>query len=148
MVKFMKKEIMKLAILEAIKANKNDEVPVGAILVKNDVIISKGRNNRQKKKNVLGHAEINAIIKGAKKNKDWRLDGFELYCSLEPCPMCACFIKESRIKKIYYNLPRKNDRTIEYFKKNNIKIEQITINDGIFDEQNKMILQNFFQKRR
>lgn len=90
---------MKLAILEAIKANKNDEVPVGAILVKNDVIISKGRNNRQKKKNVLGHAEINAIIKGAKKNKDWRLDGFELYCSLEPCPMCACFIKESRIKK-------------------------------------------------
>lgn len=139
---------MKFAIKEAVKAYKKNEIPVGAVLVKNNKIIAKSHNNRQRKMNVLGHAEINAIIKGAKKNGDWRLENFELYCSLEPCPMCACIIKESRIKKVYYNLSRNNNSTMDYFIKNNIDVEQIIINDGIFDEKNKFCLQNFFQKKR
>lgn len=144
----MKKKFMKHAILEAFKSYKKGEIPVGAILVKNNKIIAKAHNNRQKRTNVLGHAEINVILKGAKKNKDWRLDDYELYCSLEPCLMCANVIKESRIKKVYYNLPRTNESTATFFLKNNIYVEQILINDNEYDEQNRYYLQNFFKKRR
>ena len=62
--------------------------------------------------------------------------------------MCANVIKESRIKKVYYNLPRTNESTATFFLKNNIYVEQILINDNEYDEQNRYYLQNFFKKRR
>lgn len=105
---------METAYKEALKAYKNDEIPVGAVVVKNNRVISKAHNDRQKRSNVLGHAEINAIVKAAKRQKDWRLDGYVLYVTLEPCDMCRAIIKESRIEKVYYLLEQKKIKTADH----------------------------------
>lgn len=84
------------------KAYVKDEVPVAALIVKNNKIIARSINKRNKSCNLLGHAEISCIIKACKKIKDWRLDDCTMYVTLEPCHMCKEIIKESRIKKVYY----------------------------------------------
>lgn len=93
------------AILEeAKKAYRKDEVPIGAIIVKNGQIIAKGHNKRQKSHLCTDHAEIIAIKKAEKKLKDWRLFDCELYVTLAPCQMCKEVIKQTRINKVYYLL--------------------------------------------
>ena len=100
-------EYMNIAFDEAKKAFKCDEVPIGAVLVKNDKIIAKSHNNKEKKSCCLCHAELNVIKKASKKFKNWRLDDCELYVTLDPCPMCASAIKQSRISTVYSALHRK-----------------------------------------
>lgn len=85
-----------------------DEIPVGAIVVRNGEIIGKGINSREREKSVIGHAEINAINDACRTIGDWRLDGCEMYVTLLPCMMCAGAIYESRIKKVYYLCDRTN----------------------------------------
>jgi len=85
-----------------------DEVPVGAVVVKDGMIIGEGMNNRESSDLVSGHAEINAINAACCYLGDWRLDGCELYVSLEPCMMCTGAIVESRIKSVYYLCDRTN----------------------------------------
>ena len=94
-----------------IKAKKHNEVPIAALIVKNNKIISKAYNKVEKNNNVLNHAEILAIIKASKKIKNWRLDNCELYVSLEPCEMCKTIIKKARIKKIYYFTKQNKHKT-------------------------------------
>lgn len=90
-------------------AKNNNEIPVGAVIVdKNNKIISTGHNDRQNSYNILGHAEINAIINAGKYIKDWRLDGYTMYVSLEPCEMCSVIIKESRLDKVFYFVESEN----------------------------------------
>ena len=85
-----------------------DEIPVGAIVVRNGKIISEGINSRESMNSVIGHAEINAIEDACKVVGDWRLDDCEMYVTLLPCMMCSGAILESRIKKIYYLCDRTN----------------------------------------
>lgn len=92
---------MKLALKEAKKAYDLDEVPVGAIIVKDGIVIAKAHNLREKTQSSLSHAEILCIQKACKKLNSWRLDGCEMYITLEPCTMCAGAIIQSRIKNIY-----------------------------------------------
>lgn len=92
---------MKEALKEAKKAYKKEEVPVGAIIVKDGKIIARAHNIKETKKNAVGHAEILAIQKACKKLKAWRLIDCEMYVTLEPCSMCAGALINSRIKKIY-----------------------------------------------
>ena len=109
-------------IIEMIKLAKNaydnDDVPVGAIVVKNGKIIGRGFNKKNKSKIVTDHAEIIAIKEASKKIHDWRLDECELYVTLEPCKMCCEVIKQSRIKKVYYllnsNFYNESQREIKY----------------------------------
>ena len=89
-------------IKEAKKAFAKDEVPVGCIIVKNDEIIAKAHNLKEKQKDTTAHAEILAIKKAQKKLNDWRLTDCIMYSSLEPCPMCAGAILHARLKKIIY----------------------------------------------
>ena len=84
------------------KAYIKDEVPIAALIVKDNKIIARSINKRNKSSNLLGHAEISCIIKACKKIKDWRLNDCTMYVTLEPCHMCKEIIKESRIKKVYY----------------------------------------------
>ena len=98
----MQENIVKQLLKEAKKAYKKDEVPVGALIVRNGEIISKGHNQRITKNNALYHAEIVAIEKACKKLKSWRLDDCEIWVSLEPCLMCVGAIMQSRIKKVYF----------------------------------------------
>jgi len=98
----MEEVFMKEAIKEAKKAYKRKEVPIGAVIVYKNKIIARGYNLRESKKNPLLHAEIVAISKACKKLKSWRLDECDLYVTLEPCPMCAGAIIQSRIKNIFF----------------------------------------------
>ena len=97
-----KEKFMKKALQEAKKAYNKLEVPVGCIIVKNGEIIAKAHNLKETKYDTTKHAEILAIQKASKKLQSWRLIDCEMYVTLEPCPMCAGAIINSRIKKIYY----------------------------------------------
>lgn len=97
----MKEIFMKKALEEARKAYLKEEVPVGAVIVKNDEIISCAHNLRETLNDPTAHAEILAIRQAAEKLNNWRLTGCEMYVTLEPCPMCAGAIFQSRLKKIF-----------------------------------------------
>ena len=106
---------MEEAIKESKKALRRNEVPIGAVIVKDEKIIACGFNKREKTKNALAHAEIVAINKACKKLKDWRLEDCTIYVTLEPCPMCAGAILNARIKRIVYGAKDKtaNDELLE-----------------------------------
>ena len=98
----MDKKFMERAIELAKESALEGEVPVGAVIVRDGEIISEGRNRREKDKNALGHAELEAIDNACRELGGWRLWQCELYVTLEPCPMCAGAIINSRIKKVYF----------------------------------------------
>ena len=91
---------MRLALLEAEKAFLDGEVPVGAVIVRDGEVVSTGRNRREKGKNALCHAEIEAIDGACRALSGWRLPRCEMYVTLEPCPMCAGAIINARIPEI------------------------------------------------
>ena len=93
---------MRKAIEFAKEAYDDDEVPVGAVIVRNDEIVATGRNRREKQKNALLHAEIDAINNACKALGGWRLWNCEMYVTLEPCPMCAGAIINAHIPKVYF----------------------------------------------
>jgi len=97
----MKDRFIKVALDEAMIAYNLNEVPVGAVIIKDGNIITKAHNLKRNTNNVLNHAEIISIIEASQYNGDWRLNGCEMYVTLEPCPMCAGAIAQSRIKKLY-----------------------------------------------
>ena len=138
---------MNFFMLEAVKqsliAQKNDDVPVGAVIVCNNKIIAKSHNKKEKSNDATNHAEILAISKACKKRNSWHLDDCELYCTMEPCMMCCGAIIQSRIKKVYYLVKNEKFGCTELLK--NSKIEVIEMED-IFDM--KYILNNFFKNKR
>ena len=97
----MKELFMKEALKEAKKAYDKLEIPVGAIIVKDDEIIARGYNQKEIKKDPIKHAEIVAIEKACKKLDTWRLNGCSMYVTLEPCSMCAGAIIQARLDKVY-----------------------------------------------
>lgn len=125
----------------SIKAMKNNEVPVSAVIILNNKIISKTYNKRTKTHNVLAHAEVRCITKAARKLKDWRLDNCIMYVSLYPCSLCQEVIKESRIKEVYYIL--KNPET----KNQKTSFKQLKISKNIYLKFENNIC-SFFKKMR
>ena len=98
----MQLKFMKQAIKEALKAKEKDEVPIGAVIVLDGKIIARAHNQMEEKQLATAHAEILAINKACKKQKSWRLDGAEMYVTVEPCAMCAGAIANARIKSVYF----------------------------------------------
>lgn len=146
----MESEYMKIALIEAKKSYKKGEVPVGAVIVKNGNIIAKAHNEKETKNISIYHAEILAIKKACKKLKTWRLDGCELYVTLEPCLMCAGAILQSRISKLYYATENEKFGYISSIdsilnQKNNHKVE---INIGIYQKESQKLLIDFFKNKR
>ena len=127
----------------AVDSFNNDEIPVGAIVVKDNQIIGVGINNREREKCVVGHAEINAINDACNHIGDWRLDDCDMYVTLLPCMMCSGAIYESRINNIYYLCDRTNVR----FKPSDY-INVIKINDDLYNEKYRKLLQLFFENKR
>lgn len=97
----MNNKFINIAYKEAKKAYEKKEVPVGAVIVKDNKVIAKAYNLREKNKSSLSHAEILCINKACKKLDSWRLDGCEMYVTLEPCAMCAGALTQARISKVY-----------------------------------------------
>ncbi|MFH1453815.1 MAG: tRNA adenosine(34) deaminase TadA [Armatimonadota bacterium] len=145
------KYFMKQAIKEAEKARKKEEVPIGAVLVLEDKIISRGHNLRETKTNPLYHAEIIAVDKASKKLKKWRLRGTKLYVTIEPCPMCIGAAINARIKEVVYGAPDpkagacKSIMNIPFNKKLNHKVK---VKKGILEKECREIIQKFFKELR
>lgn len=138
----MQEKYLKTLMKLAKRASTKNEVPVSAIIVKNDKIISKAFNKREQSHNVLAHAEVIAIKKASKKLKTWRLFDCDLYVTLKPCSICENIIKQSRIRNVYY-LIDKPDTKKEY---NKTKFNKMNI--CTYEQMYELILKNFFQKKR
>ncbi len=146
-----KEKFMKEAIKEAKKAYGKLEVPIGAVIVKNGKIIARGHNQKEEKADTTMHAEIIAIKKASKKIGVWRLNGCEMYVTLEPCPMCAGAIINARLDKIYIGtMDEKNGacgsvtNVLEEYKQNyNVQKEE-----GIHQKECKEMLKKFFKELR
>ena len=134
------KEFMNEAIKLAIKSYEDDEVPVGAVVVKDNEIIGCGYNQKDKTKNPLKHAELIAIEDACKYIGDWRLNGCILYTTFEPCMMCMGAIVESRISKVVYGV--KKDEQMFY------NLNDIEIVGGVLEEKCLHLLQKFFKNKR
>lgn len=138
----MKEEFIFAAYKESLKAYNRNEVPIGAVLVKDGKIIAKGYNKKITNRNPMAHAEINCILKATKKFKTWRLDNCELYVTMEPCEMCRQIIAEARIKKVYFFTERLK------FKNNYKQTKYLLIENKIICNKYKKILKDFFAKLR
>ncbi len=144
-------KFMKEAIKEAKKAELVDEVPIGCVIVKDGKIISRGHNIRETKQNPIGHAEIIAITKASKKLSSWRLDGCDIYITLEPCIMCSGAIIQSRIKHIYFGAfdPKGGaiGSSINVLEANNIN-HHPEVTSGVLQEECSSLLTNYFKNKR
>ena len=96
-----KEKFMKEAIKQAKKAYDKEEIPVGAVIVKDGKIIARGYNKKEEKKDTTQHAEIIAIQKASRKIGAWRLQDCEMYVTLEPCAMCTGALIQARLKRVY-----------------------------------------------
>ena len=139
---------MDAALKEAEKAFEKNEVPVGCVIVKDNKIIARAHNQRHSKNSVLGHAELIAIEKANRKLKTWILEGCTIYVTLEPCPMCAGAILQSRMDKVIFGAYEPKFGACGSIvnllaeEKFNHKVE---IEGGVMEDQCKTLLKNFFQ---
>ena len=144
-------KFMRMALEEAQKAGDIGEVPIGAIVVKDDVVVGRGFNKTETSKDPTAHAEMEAIRMAAKTLGGWRLIGCDLYVTCEPCSMCAGAIVWSRIKNLYIGtMDPKAGACGSVF---NIVQEQklnhnVNIQTGILQEECSKILKDFFKNLR
>ena len=142
---------MKIAIQEAIKAEKEDEVPVGAVLVKDGLVIAKAHNQPISTNDATAHAEIQLIRAAGKIQENYRLTGTSLYVTLEPCAMCLGAMMHARIERIVYGThdPKtgvcgstENLIDAKFFN------HKITLTSGVLENECRRLLKNFFISRR
>ncbi|TDT51942.1 tRNA adenosine(34) deaminase TadA [Fonticella tunisiensis] len=142
---------MSMAIEEAKKAYILDEVPVGAVIVRNGNIIAKAHNLRETLKDALAHAEILAIREACRVLNGWRLIGCDIYVTLEPCPMCAGAMVNSRINRVIFGAydPRAGACGSLYNIANDTKLNhRVEIVSGVLEDECKGLLQAFFKEKR
>ena len=144
------RQAMLLAIKNAKSAAADGEVPVGAVVLKNGKVIGEGRNRREKGKNAVWHAEIEAIENACQTIGSWRLRGCELFVTLEPCPMCAGAIMNARLDRLVFGAYDENGGFIisrnELF--DVLPEVRPTIVGGYMENECAEILESFFQNRR
>ena len=142
---------MALALEQAKKAEEHGEVPVGAVLVKDGLLVAKAHNQPISTNDPTAHAEIEALRKAGRKLKNYRLSGTTLYVTLEPCAMCLGAMMHARIERIVFGTsdPKtgvcgsKADLTSEVFFNHRIKVQ-----GGVLEKETKNLLQSFFKSRR
>ena len=143
-------KFMRLALEQAHLAYKMGEVPVGAVVVRNGEVVGTGYNRRETDKNAVAHAELLAIDDACKRLGGWRLWECELYVTLEPCPMCAGAIINSRIKRLVYGASDKKAGSVESI----VRMFDLPYNHkppytaGVLEEECSQILKSFFKEMR
>ena len=142
--------VMREALRLAREASDNGEVPVGAVVVKDGVILSEGRNRREKGRSALAHAELEAIAGACAALGGWRLWQCDLYVTLEPCPMCAGAIINARIPRVFFGARDKKagscGSVVNLFDLPYNHKPQVT--GGILEEECSALLSDFFRKLR
>jgi tRNA(adenine34) deaminase len=142
---------MKEAIKEAKRAEEIGEVPIGAIIVKGNEIIARGHNRRELDRNPLAHAEIIAIQEASRKLGGWRLIGTTLYVTLEPCPMCAGAILQSRIERVVFGASDPKAGcvgTLMNLLQDERFNHQAEVDQGVLAEECGLLLKDFFKQIR
>ena len=142
---------MSLAIKQAIKAEKVGEVPIGAVLVRDGLLISKAHNQPITKNDATAHAEIQLLRKAGKKLENYRLINTTLYVTLEPCAMCFGAIIHARIKRIVYGAYDSKTGVCGSSKdlsKANFFKHKISITGGVLEKKCSQLLYTFFKTRR
>lgn len=145
-----KEDFMRLALEQAKRSFDEGEVPVGAVVTRNGEVVSVGRNRREYGKNALYHAEIEAIDEACKKLGGWRLWECEMYVTLEPCPMCAGAIVNSRIRKVYFGArDDKNGAVVSVMQMFDFPFtHKPEFEGGVMENECAAILSEFFKKLR
>jgi len=142
---------MEQALKEAEKARKKGEMPVGAVVVKDGVIISRGHNEKEAKNDSTLHAEITAIKRASKKLGSWRLTDCDLYVTLEPCTMCAGAIIQARIRNLYIGTSDLKagaaGSVIDVFRVKEFN-HRVDVVWGVLEEKCSSILSDFFKELR
>ena len=150
-MKSIDEKFMLLAIKEAEKSASLDEVPVGAIIVKDNKVIARGHNLREKSNDPTSHAEINAIRKACKKLDSWRLEDCTIYVTIEPCSMCAGTLLWTRIKRIVYGACDLKGGALgssfSLFDVKNINHHPEVVG-GILQEECGKMMSSFFKEKR
>ena len=142
---------MRLALQQAQQAQAEDEVPVGAIILNQDRIIAAAYNQREQLHDPTAHAEMIAITQAAEAIGDWRLEHCTMYVTLEPCPMCAGAIIQSRIPRIVYGAtdPKAGAVTSLYNLLTDTRLNHtVQVTGGVLAEDCGRILTNFFRSKR
>ena len=145
------KKYMELAFKEAEKALEMDEVPIGAVVVKDGEVIGRGYNLREKEQDPTAHAEIIAIREAAQNLGSWRLESCEIFVTLEPCPMCTGAMIQARIKRLVYAASDPKGGTagsLYNLADDNRFNHQIEVKKGIMAEKSSKMLKNFFKNLR
>jgi tRNA(adenine34) deaminase len=142
---------MRQAIEEAQKAEAIAEVPIGAVIVKDGVVIGRGHNLRETTANPTAHAEMLAILDASARLGAWRLTDCDLYVTLEPCPMCAGAILQSRIRRVIYASPDPKAGcagTLMNLLQDSRFNHRCEVVSGVLQEECSTMLSNFFRKLR
>lgn len=146
-----KEFFMKEALKEAGKAYSKGETPIGAIIVKEDKIIARAHNLRELNSDPTAHAEILTLRKAAKRLGGWRVLDCDLYVTLEPCPMCAGAIIQSRIKRLFFGAkdPKAGaaGSVVDLFSEERFN-HKVEVESGILEEECSKILKDFFKELR
>lgn len=139
------------ALIEAKKAYEIDEVPIGAIIVKEDKIIARAFNRRNTDKSTLAHAEMIAINEASRVVGDWRLDDCTMYITLEPCPMCAGAIVQARIPRVVIAANNKKagcaGSIVNLLEEDRFN-HQVDVTREVLEEESSILLKEFFRKLR
>lgn len=143
-------DFMKLAKEEAKLGMEKGEIPVGAVIVKDGIIIGRAHNLKETLNDSTAHAEILAIKEASRNIGSWRLNGAEMYVTLEPCPMCASAISQSRISKVYIGTFNKDmgacGSVINLL--DNRSLNSFVNVKWVYDEECSRLLTKFFDERR
>lgn len=151
MTNFNDDKYLKIAYKEALKAFQENEVPVGCVIVKDGVILSRSHNMREQKKSALAHAEIIAIKKACKKENAKFLDGATIYITLEPCLMCMGAIIQARFSRVVYSANEPKFGSIVSIGNilNDYKLNHhIEVTQGIMEEEVSELMKEFFTTLR
>ncbi len=144
-------QYMELALRQAEDAANCGEVPIGAVLVKDDIVLAAERNRREELKDATAHAEMLAIRRACELLGGWRLSGCTLYVTLEPCPMCAGAMIQARIDRLVFgaNDPKGGAAGTLYDIVRDQRLNhRLEVSSGILEEECAVLLQQFFRERR
>ncbi len=144
-------EYMQLALDEARKAFEIDEVPVGALVVREGIILSRAHNLMEALQDPTAHAEVLAIREAADKLENWRLEGATLYVTKEPCPMCAGAIVNARLSKVVYGCRDEKGGAVDslYHILSDTRLNhQAEVVPDVLSDESAGLLKDFFKNKR